>query len=244
VHADAFVTGCELDREYVLNIGLYPPERTTVIAPGLDSEYLSASFTSQKQERIAYTGSWIVRKGVSTLASVMGRVLAQKPDLQFDLYGTGWDRNSVLAHFPAAFHNHITVYPRLSNQEIAEGLSKAKVFFFPTQYEGFGMALAEAMASSCAPVTTRTGFGAELRDGHEAILCDFNDEAAMQRAILALLDDDEMRIRISRAAWERVQSLSWEKQIKKLEAIYTKWTMEFQADRGTTTACFPESASA
>jgi glycosyltransferase involved in cell wall biosynthesis len=238
------VTGCELDREYVLNIGLYPPERAAVVAPGLDNEYLSSPFVSQKQERVAYTGSWIVRKGISILAAVMSRVLAKKPDLHFDIYGTGWDRDSVIASFPAAFHNRITVHPRLSNQEIAEGLSKAKVFFFPSQYEGFGMALAEAMASSCAPVTTRTGFGAELRDGHEAILCDFNDEAAMQRAILALLDDDEMRIRISRAAWERVQSLSWEKQIKKLEAIYTKWTMEFQADRGTTTACFPESASA
>jgi glycosyltransferase involved in cell wall biosynthesis len=220
------VTGCELDREYVLNIGLYPPERAAVVAPGLDNEYLSSPFVSQKQERVAYTGSWIVRKGISILAAVMSRVLAKKPDLHFDIYGTGWDRDSVIASFPAAFHNRITVHPRLSNQEIAEGLSKAKVFFFPSQYEGFGMALAEAMASSCAPVTTRTGFGAELRDGHEALLCDFDDEDAMEQSIITLLENDELRSKISRAAWERVQSLSWDSNIKRLESTYSRWVSE------------------
>jgi glycosyltransferase involved in cell wall biosynthesis len=243
-HADAFVTGCELDREYVLNIGLYPPERTAVIAPGLDNEYLSSPFASEKQERVAYTGSWIARKGISTLARVMNRILSRKPDLHFDIYGTGWDRDSVLAYFSADLHNRITVYPRLSNQDIADGLSKAKIFFFPTQYEGFGMALAEAMAASCAPVTTRTGFGAELRDGHEALLCDFNDEPAMEMAVLDLLENDDLRKRISRAAWQRVQSLCWETQVKKLEAIYSRWTAELQSDNCTSNARLHKRANA
>jgi glycosyltransferase involved in cell wall biosynthesis len=146
------------------------------------------------------------------------------------MYGTGWDQDSVLAYFAADFHNRITVYPRLSNQEIADGLSKAKIFFFPTQYEGFGMALAEAMASSCAPVTTPTGFGAELRNGREAIICDFDDETAMEQAIVSLLEDDELHSRIARAAWERVRSLDWDQQVKKLEAVYTRWVSEHRAN--------------
>jgi glycosyltransferase involved in cell wall biosynthesis len=226
IYADAFVTGSRLDLDYVLDRGIYSPERGAVVAPGLDKEYLSNSFTTRKQDRVVFTGSWIERKGVCILARVMSRLLERKPDLHLDINGTGVASDVVLSSFSKTLHERINVRPRVSSEENVASLIKAKVFFFPTQYEGFGMTLAEAMASSCAPVTTRTGFGAELRDGHEALLCDFNDEAAMQRAILALLDDDEMRIRISRAAWERVQPLGWDLQIKKLETFYTRWVSE------------------
>lgn len=229
IYADAFVTGCELDRDYVLERGIYSSDRAVVIAPGLDDEYLSMPFAAEKQERVAYTGSWIARKGVDTLAAVMSGVMQQKPGLSFDVYGTGGNRDAVLALFPRPLHERIVVHTRLTNRQIAEGLAKAKVFFFPSQYEGFGMALAEAMASGCAPITTRTGFGAELHNGHEALLCDFNDVDAMRQAVLRLLEDEALRLKIARAAWERVQSLSWDAQIKKLEAVYTRWVSESRA---------------
>jgi glycosyltransferase involved in cell wall biosynthesis len=228
VYADAFVTGCELDREHVLGRGLYSPHRTAVVAPGLDTEYISTPFVRQKEERAAYMGSWIARKGVDLLSRVMSNVLMRKSGLLFDVYGTGGDRDSVLTRFPAEVHDRITVHPRLSNREIAEGLSRAKLFFFPSQYEGFGMALAEAMACSCAPVTTRTGFGAELRDGEEAVLCEFDDARIMEQAIIDLLENDERRSRIARNAWQRVQSLSWDGNIKKLESAYHQWVSEHQ----------------
>lgn len=228
-YADAFVSLCELDRQYVLSLGLYPPERTVVVEPGLDEEYLSAPFvTHNKQERVAFTGTWTARKGVNTLSAVMTRVLTQNLNLHFDVYGTGGVKDNVLAYFPAQLHDRITVHPRLSNQEIADGLAKAKVFFFPSQYEGFGIALAEAMACSCAVVTTRTGFGAALQQGQEALLCEANDVDAMTQAVLQLLQVDELRLKIAHGGWKRVRSLDWEANIKKLEAIYCHWLEEHQ----------------
>lgn len=228
VYADAFVTGCEMDRQHVLGLGLYTPDRAAVAEPGLDKEYISTPFMQQKEERVAYTGSWIPRKGVGILSRVMSKVLMQKSHLYFDIYGTGGNRDAVLSHFSAAVRDRVIVYPRLSNYEIAEGLTKAKVFFFPSQYEGFGMALAEAMACSCAPVTTRTGFGAELRDGDEAVLCGFDDVEMMERSVINLLENEELRSRMARRAWERVQSLAWDINVKKLEGIYLKWVSEYQ----------------
>jgi glycosyltransferase involved in cell wall biosynthesis len=226
VHADAFVTGCELDRELVLNLGLYTPDRTAVVEPGLDKEYLSMPFVSEKQERIAYIGSWIPRKGIKILSAVMTKVLARQPQVSFDVYGTGEQRDAVLACFPSELHRRIVVRPRLSSKEIVEGLAKAKVFFFPTQYEGFGMTLAEAMACSCAPVTTRTGFGATLLDGVDALLCDFTDADLMERSILTLLDNEELRSKIARSAWIRVRTLTWEANVARLEALYRQWATE------------------
>jgi glycosyltransferase involved in cell wall biosynthesis len=228
VHADAFVTGCELDREYVLKLGLYPKHRTGVVEPGLDPEYLAVSFTLEKEERIAYTGSWGARKGVGLLCRVMSHVLTQRPTLKFDVFGTGGQQRDVLKCFPSELHERIVVHAKLTTQELAARLAKAKVFFFPTQYEGFGMALAEAMACSCVPVTTRTGFGATLRDGEEALLTEFDDTDAMARAILSLLDDEGRRRQVARGAWQRVRPLIWDANIAKLAALYQAWIGEHQ----------------
>lgn len=233
VYADAFVTGCELDRQAVLRLDLFPHQRTAVVEPGLDGEFLSTPFAAEKEKRVAYVGTWIPRKGVGILRAVMNNVMMSEPDLLFDIYGTGEKPAAVLTSFPSELHERITVHPRLTNQEMADGLAKAKVFFFPTQYEGFGMALAEAMACGCAPVTTPTGFGATLSDGEEALLCDFDDAEAMERAVLTLLDDEKLRASIARGAWERVRALSWEANVAKLEAVYTQWTSEHRLSAGS-----------
>ena len=226
--ADAFVALCEMDRQYVLNLGLYPPERTAVVEPGLDEEYLAIPFLPQREERVAFTGTWILRKGIDKLAVVMTRLLGQNPNLYFDVYGTLGARDNVLASFPAHLHNQIVVHPKLSNKDLANGLSKAKVFFFPTQYEGFGIALAEAMACGCAAVTTPTGFGADLHDGKEALICNFYDFDAMEHAITNLIRDENLWHDVAHRGWERVRSFSWQASIKKLDDVYSGWIKEYR----------------
>jgi glycosyltransferase involved in cell wall biosynthesis len=228
VYADAFVTGNDLDRQYVLNSNLYVPERAAVIPPGIAGEYLEKPFISQKQQKVMYAGSWIQRKGIDNVAKVMTRVLTQKPDVQFSIYGAGVGEEVVFAHFPQELHNRITVRPRVSSLENASEMMQAKVFFFPTYYEGFGLTLAESMACSCAAVTTPTGFGAALGNQEEAMVCDFDDAEAMEKSIITLLENEGIRLRIAHSGWERVQTLSWDANIKKLESLYSHWLSEFQ----------------
>jgi glycosyltransferase involved in cell wall biosynthesis len=227
VYADAFVTGSELDRKYVVQHGIFEPVRTAVVEPGLDDEYQSMPFIEKKEHRVAFTGSWIARKGIEKLAAVMTEVLTRDRELRFDVY-SGGDREAVMARFPASLSDRIEVYGRLSNNQLSEAMARARVFFFPSQYEGFGMSLSEAMACSCAVVTTPTGFGAELRDGVEAFVCGFDDVEAMRHSVERLLNDEDLRLSIARAGWERVRSLTWESNIKKLESIYTGWCSEWQ----------------
>src|SRR6266404_6924688 len=139
VYADAVVTLSEMDRKYVVDHGILDPERTAVVEPGLDDEYLARPFIEKKEERVAYTGSWIARKGIDKLTAVMNEMLSRDRELRFDVYGTGGNREAVLNCFPARLHERIEVHGRLSNQQLAEAMTRAKVFFFPSQYKGFGM---------------------------------------------------------------------------------------------------------
>ena len=221
--ADAFVALCELDRQYVVDHGFYPAERTAVVEPGLDPVFLGLPLSLSRPKRVAYTGTWIVRKGIRLISAVMSKLLIQDPELTFYAYGTGLSEEAVQADFPAAVRDRVKVYPKLDGKAIAEGLQQAQVFFFPSQFEGFGLALAEAMACGCACVTTPTGYGAALKDQQEALVCDFEDVTAMAAAIARLLAEPDFRYRIAEAGYKRVQALSWESSAKKLAETYAQW---------------------
>ncbi len=221
--SDGFVTGCELDRQYLLDHHIGNPARMEVVPLGLSAEYLDLPLRAEHENRVACLGSWIDRKGLPALVAAMTPLLRARPALGLDLFGVDTTETDPLPDFPADVHAQIVVQPKLPTPELIDRLSRARVFFFPSEYEGFGLALAEAMACGCAAVTTPTGYGAELRDGEEALLCAFGDAPAMSSAIARLLDDETLRARIAGAGHARVQGLRWESSVRKLENTYLRW---------------------
>jgi len=224
--ADAFVTGCKLDRDYVLEKKYYAPEHAVVVPPCVDEEYLAIPEPTRRDPVIAFVGTWVGRKGLHQLVPVMTNILRRFSEARFEVFGTNGAVDAVHGGFPEGLRNRITVHRRISNQEIAAHLSRTRIFFFPSMYEGFGMALAESMACGCAAVTTPTGFGAELKNGDEAILCDFEDGESMESALAKLIQDENFAHEIARKGWKRVQQLHWDISVGKLEQTYRRWVDE------------------
>ncbi len=225
---DALVCLSKPDWDYALEHGFYLKDRVAMVPHGIDEVYRTMPFIAEKEQRVAYFGTWTKRKGIKYLSTVMARILNKIPDLYLDLYGTYAEKEKILADFPGQLHSRIIIYPQLPDQEIINYLVKAKVFFFPSQYDGFGFAIAEAMACSLAAVTTPTGFGAELRDKQEALLCDFEDTEAMEQSVLSLLQDNNLRLKIARGGWEKACSLNWDANVRKLADIYSNWLVDYR----------------
>jgi len=226
--ADRFASLSWADHAWVVKHGLFDDATARVVAPGIDAEFLARPFSPGDPRQLAYAGTWSDRKNPIAIVTVTTRLLRQRPDLIFNVFGSFGSGDQILSAYPAELRNRVVVHPRLANADLTAGLARCGVFFFPSLYEGFGMTVAEAMGCSCAVVTTPTGFGAELRPGTEAMVCGAQDLAGFERTILHLLDDEPGRTAVARAGWERVQPLHWDVQTARLERIYRGWLDEWR----------------
>ena len=222
-NVERFVSICKLDAEYIIDRGFLPRDATCVIEPGIDDEFMQRLVSNGKQSRVIFMGTWSERKDTKTITSVMNSILKLNTNLIFDILGTGGIAAEVRSGFDESVRDRIVVYPTLQKKEMAEVLSAAKVFFFPSLYEGYGMATAEAMACGCAVVVTPTGFGGMIENDLEGIVCNFRDVLSMTNAIQALLDNDERRQKLSDNGRRRVTNLAWNAQGKILYDTYSKW---------------------
>jgi len=84
----------------------------------------------------------------------------------------------------------------------------AKVFVFPSLYEGFGLPPLEAMAAGVPVVAARAGSLPEVL-GDAAFWCDPLDVESIAVAIRTAVTDDGLRARAVAAGHARVACYDW-----------------------------------
>jgi glycosyltransferase involved in cell wall biosynthesis len=111
----------------------------------------------------------------------------------------------------------------ISDDELAQNYAQAQVAVVPSLYEGFSLPAIEAMACGVALVATTGGALPEVIGDHgvTGLLVPPNDPEALASAIRRLLDDDELRRRLSAAGRERVLGrFTWQVTAKGTAAEY------------------------
>ena len=223
---------CTPDADYVVARGWQSREHCGIVEHGLDAEFFSASPLTSRDHAVLFSGSWVERKDPATAVAVMTPLLEEDPLLRFDILGAAAAKDAVLAAFPATVRNRVVVHETIADLgKMAATLSRAKVFLFPTLYEGYGLALSEAMSCGCAAVATTTGLGADLLLNEEALICPMRDVAAMQAAVRHLLYDEAARLKLAARGRARFVPLTWPHQVAKLEALYQRWLSEHRQGR-------------
>ena len=97
---------------------------------------------------------------------------------------------AVLADFPTELHRRIVVRPRVDPAALAGLYRDADVFVFPSLYEAFSRAIAEAMASRLPIVTTAVGVAADaLRNEESALIVPRRSAAAIVAGVRRLKGD-------------------------------------------------------
>ena len=225
---DALVTVAEYDRDYALRQGYAAAERVLAIDNPLPDSYLGLESDFARGPVIGYCGSWLPRKGSALIESDLPPLLRDFPSWRLTLVGVGRDFRAA-EHFPEDVLSRISVIPHADREtELRRLYQSFAIAILPSIYESFGLTAAEAMACGCALAASPVGFAAGLRHGEEALLLSTPASPHLYQTLRALIEDGEMRQRIARAAYRRVQSLRWDGAVIELETAYLAWLGEIR----------------
>jgi glycosyltransferase involved in cell wall biosynthesis len=226
--ADAIVTVAPFDRAYALREGYAGEGQVLAIENPLPEPFLGREIRLAREPIVGYCGAWLPIKGTALMARDLPRLLQELPAWRLMLVGVGAGFRPE-NWFPADVLPRVSVVPRAAREtELPALYERFAITILPSYYESFGLAAAEAMACGSALIATRVGFAAGLCDGEEALLLPAAASPHLYEALRTLIEDPGRRERIARAGHRRVQALSWESAVSRLEEAYAGWLGEFR----------------
>ena len=187
-----------------------------------------------------YVGTLQPRKNLVRLlqayASLHGAPLsAADPGFDLVLAGApGWlsapilDEAARLERGGLAGRIHLPGY--VPDGDRAALLRGARLFCYPSLYEGFGLPILEAQSAGAPVVTARNSSLPEVA-GDAALLVDPEDVDALAAAMLRLARDEELRQRLIRAGYENISRFSWEKAARETLAVLEQAAKSRQDDK-------------
>ena len=95
----------------------------------------------------------------------------------------------------------------------------AELFVFPSEYEGFGLPVLEAMACG-APVVCGNRSSLPEVAGDAALLCDPRDVDALAGAIERVLTDRDLRFSLAQRSLDRAAQFSWDRVAEQTLHVY------------------------
>jgi len=201
-----------------------PPERIAVIEPGTDPAPLARGSGGPGVELLC-VAAVVPRKGHAVLIDALSG-LADR-DWSLTCIGS-LDRSpqtvAALRHRIAVLGlaHRVTIHDAVDRATLDACYARADVFVLPTVHEGYGMALAEALARGLPVVSTRAGAVPETVPSDAGLLVPPADPAALREAVARVLDDAALRARLAEGARRaRARLPDWDAACARLAAVLT-----------------------
>jgi glycosyltransferase involved in cell wall biosynthesis len=161
-----------------------------------------------------------LQKGHRYLVEAAARVLASRPDVRFLIAGDG-DQMAALRERATALGIADRVVFAGHRTDVPDLLGALDVFAISSLYEGTPLTLFEAMAAGKAIVSTAVdGCREVLEDGTTGLLVPPGDAERLGEAILRVVGDDGLRIRLAAAAREASRRYDVKTCVEEMQKVY------------------------
>lgn len=172
--------------------------------PGLSVEPAAGPVFRETPSRILSVCSIEPRKGVIEMVRALhasGIPAATLTIAGDPRPGSGYSREVERVVSELGMDSMIRIAGRLSREDLKEEYCRADAFMLLSNWEGYGMAIAEAMASGLPVISTRAGAIPWLvRDGKDGILVEPGDWRGAAEGIRKLMTDRGLRMRLASEA--------------------------------------------
>jgi len=210
-------------RRQLLDTGI-APGAITAIPNGIDASRFSPVTPAEKaklraalglpvhQRLLIYTGRMAHSKGVLTLVDIWRELAPAHPDTHLVMVGSGLgstdDCENELREFvcDTQLTDRVTFAGNVAN--VPEYLQASDIFVFPSDAEGFGLSIIEAMAVGLPGVSTRVGVAADLAPELQGSLLVVppQDHTAFKEALETLLSDHALEASMASRTREAVEA--------------------------------------
>jgi glycosyltransferase involved in cell wall biosynthesis len=198
-------------REIEHRLGV-PASRIRVVPPGLSPRHVDAPRNARRERLVLYVGSIFNRRRLPHLIESFARATADMPDARLAIVGDNrtWPRQDLSA--VAARHGispRVDLLDYVADGELAALYSRAAVFAFLSEYEGFGLTPLEALAAGVPIVVLDTAVAREVYgSAAQYVPPDIAATALALRAHLERPDGAPARVAdaervLSRFSWDR-----------------------------------------
>ena len=205
-HATRVTCLNSVEQDYLIDQGWVTADRVEVVFHGVPPEFFLQERPPRQARRLLFVGQWLPMKGATYLRDGFVELAHRHADIRLICAGTLAAAETVLADFPPVVRSRVQVVPRLARLALVDLYRDADIMVAPSLYEGFGVALVEAMAARLPIVTTRVGVAADaLTDGESALIIPTRHAPSIVREVERLLGDPALRERLGEAAGDAAQ---------------------------------------
>jgi glycosyltransferase involved in cell wall biosynthesis len=211
--ADRVLCGSHATRELLLTHLGVAAEKVSVIPYGVAETFFTPPRPDGAHSRrldglpyLLFVGTWEARKGIATLYDALRIVNADRRRVRLVLAGQpGWGTERLLEAMRG--DPDVELHERPDDAELAELYRHALALVYPSEMEGFGLPVAEAMACGCPVIATDLPSIREFA-GSCPLYIGQGDSARLAAHVQSLLSG-AMDPTWPRRARETVSSLRW-----------------------------------
>ncbi len=211
-----------------LKIPATSQNKIKVIFCGVSEEYKPPATNSHKasnKKKILYVGRSDPYKNLTALIEAFAKalpeittettlIIAGSPDPRYP-------EGQALAK-KLNIDKNITWTGYLSDAELVHTLQEADLLVHPSQYEGFGLPVLEAMACGTPVISSNASSLPEVA-GDAAILIEPNDIDAYAENIIKVLNDTKLSTELKQKGITQAAKFSWQKNAEKTLKVYNNY---------------------
>ncbi|MFA5029432.1 MAG: glycosyltransferase family 1 protein [Patescibacteria group bacterium] len=224
--ADVIITDSDFSKREITNFYGIEPEKIKIVYLGYDqSKYnLQAGALLKDQGKevltkykivspyLLYIGRLEKKKNIGNIIKAFALAKLEQEDLKLVLVGNAGNQYEEIKKIitDLRLEQEIIMPGYLAAEDLPLVIAGAKMFLFPTLYEGFGLPILEAMACGTPVITSDLEPHREVA-GAAAIFVDPSSPEDLANKILKVLADSNLRLELISGGLKRITEFSWRK---------------------------------
>jgi glycosyltransferase involved in cell wall biosynthesis len=203
-----------------------PPLETLYHGPAREALLRAATATAPQfgpagVRTVGCVANFKAHKGHTTLIQAFAKVRANVPNAHLVLVGVGPTEASTRRLVHRLDLEHAVTFAG-RRDDVPAIMNSLHVFVLASEHEGLPISLLEAMALGVPSVVTAVGGIPEIVRGRGAILVPPGDSDALADQVVRVLDDQDLRDRLSDDGRRRAVDFDISNAVRRMETVYEK----------------------